>query len=910
MNQNAELRGTISALKINKTTKRIEAANDFQFYENGQRVYSPANKPAPADLNVYSKPESDAKFYHAANKPTAADCKAIDGISRSGALRAAIGWQVLARVRMPQSASTVRFSIYGGAGFNTGNFNQCGLMEVICRSGNNNPKGITIVAYNHGGVTPIFTEIAWKLVSGDDYDIYVKTPNQHIHANRVDWYGSSSSLVSWGSDTPSDTKPSGVTDGRIITNYNEQLKPTAVDVGALPLSGGTVTGLVKSTVAGNAFETQGGYIRSNAENIMSMDGKTYSFVTSRNDAHLCQNAYWDGQWKKYSNSDASGVVAIINGELKFKKSAGGATDPNQYQYMVYHQGFKPTAADVGLPNVPNTVHSANADANTVAVRDGAADLHCRLVRSGYPNQSTISGALAFRVNNGSDNYVRFCSDTAAIRTWLGVDTSQFLNVNQVNTSSNWSDILNKVPKVTTSGVMEVGKYIDLHETNSTKDFDVRLTAVGVAGSENLTIQTANGLIQVGAMNTSAAHFYTDRALIAFNKQIQCPSQVTISAANGSGSHFNLYNWGTSGRANVLECKDSHGWLWYSQRVTNAAGGAIQFHINGEANANSFKLTSGPQINAADAGSIRIQSANGYVDIGPKNTGHCHFYTDRPTVYFDKPIVTNGNPLFQACNTLIIKSGGRKHIRFDDDNGAVDGYIWKDPGTAWRINHGSKASSELQWTQNGELVTDGQRWAVAHAHGYANQPGIYAPVTVNFGTVSGASDYYPIVRGISVASGYGYTTQVDLGCLREGGAQWGRGILRVASHESASHPSATYVFTIEGDFTAPRNGNFNDVYIRSDARLKSNLAVEVGMLEKVKQLVPVTYDKKATLDAKTTEREFGLIAQEVEKVIPLAVGTDADENKLKALKPYALIAALVGAVKELAGKVEYLESQIR
>ena len=50
------------------------------------------------------------------------------------------------------------------------------------------------------------------------------------------------------------------------------------------------------------------------------------------------------------------------------------------------------------------------------------DMNARLFRSSYANQSNISGAMAFRVNNGSDNYIRFCSNTGAIRGFLNVPT--------------------------------------------------------------------------------------------------------------------------------------------------------------------------------------------------------------------------------------------------------------------------------------------------------------------------------------------------------------------------------------------------------------------------------------------------------------------------------------------------------
>ncbi|WP_335919812.1 hypothetical protein [Shewanella algae] len=92
----------------------------------------------------------------------------------------------------------------------------------------------------------------------------------------------------------------------------------------------------------------------------------------------------------------------------------------------------PSAAEVGLSNVPNTVHTSAATANTVAVRDSAGDLFARLFRSNYANQNTISGAIAFRINNSSDSYLRFCSDPAAVRAWLGAAAA--------NHSHTWAQI--------------------------------------------------------------------------------------------------------------------------------------------------------------------------------------------------------------------------------------------------------------------------------------------------------------------------------------------------------------------------------------------------------------------------------------------------------------------------------------
>ena len=109
-----------------------------------------------------------------------------------------------------------------------------------------------------------------------------------------------------------------------------------------------------------------------------------------------------------------------------------------------------------------------------------------------------------------------------------------------------------------------------------------------------------------------------------------------------------------------------------------------------------------------------------------------------------------------------------------------------------------------------------------------------------------------------------------------------------------------------------NVNANDVYIRSDRRLKKNLVEVRDALRKVSSLTAYSYDKKQTLEAtEYDKKEVGLIAQDVEQVLPEAVtrvvdSSNKDGTEILTLSNSALIALLVEAVKELSENVKELE----
>ena len=101
------------------------------------------------------------------------------------------------------------------------------------------------------------------------------------------------------------------------------------------------------------------------------------------------------------------------------------------------------------------------------------------------------------------------------------------------------------------------------------------------------------------------------------------------------------------------------------------------------------------------------------------------------------------------------------------------------------------------------------------------------------------------------------------------------------------------------------GNFiatGDVESNSDERLKENIETISNALDKVSSMRGVYFDKKTEPD----NRKIGLIAQEVEKIIPEVVYADSSADRIKSVAYGNITALIVEAIKELKDEVNDLK----
>lgn len=363
--------------------------------------------------------------------------------------------------------------------------------------------------------------------------------------------------------------------------------------------------------------------------------------------------------------------------------------------------------------------------------------------------------------------------------------------------------------------------------------------------------------------------------LSTNGNINCEAVLNVQrkmniyssdpATEPSTHVFNIRNWGNSsvgGQRNaVLEVSDGQSWHFYTQR--NAAGG-IEFQINGT-------LTAG------------TMWANGDMNIA-------------------------ANAYIRGTHGLEIRSDENRHI--------------------WFRNHAGEEKAVFYAENDGgvKLRTTNQQYSTRFGDGMIHITGQLTSGSdrgLIRGTVGGGAwdAWRDRAAGILVDcpdsqnQAYSIWKATHWGAyhIAAMGVHAGGGSASVGMHVGG----AAFWWDAAGDFNASRNLNCNDVYIRSDARLKINVEnYEENATDKVNKLTVKTYDKvKSLKNREVVGHEIGIIAQDLKEILPEAVtltniGSPEEVEEVYTISNSAVNALLIKAVQEMSKRIEYLESQVK
>ncbi|EGM5048795.1 tail fiber domain-containing protein [Escherichia coli] len=820
------------------------------------RMYHEGDKPTPTELGVYSKAEVDQMFTKPVHMSTGEN---------------AAGYFKLATATIPQGGRGFFIRIFGGNGYNVNSPDQCDIVEIVIRSGNGNPKGVNVVAYRRN-TNNEFETFAVN-TSGDNYDVYVKY-RKYTDKVTVE-YGKSADVTLNVYDTPELTlvKPStGVNEGRVITLFNTENKRGTLSFDNNSQATYDIVSLSNTQERAKKYLRK---FRSQAVETIwheTVEGSTYRLATGTTDADE----------KLRIDSNGTSVVRLFtkgNNAIRMERRTGQS---NYLEYYDYRNGANRRQGYIGYGDATTNrlaiINELETGVSSIMFEDnGQISFNTGTAKRVYsPGQFISANSDAYRMifgnygafwrNDGQKVYLLSTAENDKFGGWNGNRPFIYdLSTGKVTLGGDGNEgalVLERDSRAARfAGDIYVGNGMltfDAGRLNSRDYF--RFNHWGDSNNAR------DNILQLD--DSKGAHFTTERTLATgairtkFFGDLEAAGQIRWGKGTAT-STFNIRAWGADARKQVFECADESGWHWYTQRPGGPGTELIEFSINGTVKPKAIHT----------GGNITINGA----DIEFKRSGNKHLWFRDPNglelglLYCDDAGVMRMRGEKQA---EVWKFGGKMiHLETGTVSGGGNGLI------RGSVAGGSWAS----WRDRASGIQVDCQQSTDSAH--------------NIWKATHQGKYHIAAMGVHVPSG-----------------TIGNALVRLHVHDT------NFDFNAAGDFTAGRNGSFNDVYIRSDSRLKINKEeLQDGALEKVNSLKVYTYDKvKSLKDRSVIKREVGIIAQDLEEVLPEAVGiqsTDDPENPeaIKTISNSAVNALIIKAMQEMDAKykaqIEALQKEI-
>lgn len=278
--------------------------------------------------------------------------------------------------------------------------------------------------------------------------------------------------------------------------------------------------------------------------------------------------------------------------------------------------------------------------------------------------------------------------------------------------------------------------------------------------------------------------------------------------------------------------------------------------------------------------------------------------DAPTITLETATGNVSGGRFLVGDTTVITPQGEYVGNVVSVNHGGTGLSSVSPGHLLLGNTATSlaASSQLRYDGLDLYVTGNVRYT-GNLIGDTVLSSNVASLSIN-GIVTITGDRHWVGDTIAVAHGGTGSTTLDAGSVLVGN---GTNIVSPSDLQWNNTYGALGVGLVpaSSDYRVDVNGKVRSsegFLLTSDRRVKTDIESITGALEKVDQVGGYTYRRINRLD---TEREAGVIAQEIEAILPEAVYTDPATGTKSVSYP-AIVGLLLEAVKELHAQVKTLQ----
>ena len=431
--------------------------------------------------------------------------------------------------------------------------------------------------------------------------------------------------------------------------------------------------------------------------------------------------------------------------------------------------------------------------------------------------------------------------------------------------------------------------------------------VTVSGTSGATLSVANGtadqarnavVVVTGATSgVNAIVAPLTKKVYIISNQTTGGFAITIGATTGSVVTI------ANGLTTLVYCDGTN----FFSGITGFTGGNLS--ITGTINATGTITAPTFSGNLAGGAANKIlyqtgASATNFIDA-PPSAGSATILTYTPGSGFSWSTGTVSALAGGTTNSLVYQSSpgvtqffakpGTSDIFYLTYNGASNQFVWSTGGSVTSVSGGTNIS--VTGTGANPVVNiNGQ---VPIANGGTNATTASAALT-NLGAaaLAGAAFTGAISAPGSISTpGYFYFGA---------GSQCNLFDNTGASGASLSAHGAQFTFAYSGSAYAV--GSWIST---SDSRIKENVSSLTNSLAKINQLNPVKFS--FTKDALKTANHYGLIAQEVEQVIPEIVSNSHFEQgnikDIKAVSYTEIVPILIKAIQELSVEVATLKTKV-
>ncbi|HFW6837651.1 tail fiber domain-containing protein [Escherichia coli] len=597
----------------------------YGFDREGQKnfsykMYHEGDKPTPGEIGAYTKAEVDKMFV----KNVKMSVPAGD---------ANRGYFKIATATIPQTGRMVMLRIFGGNGYNVNSHDQVDFVEIVIRSGNGNPKGVSIAAYRRNSKNT--HQVFAVNTSGDNYDIYVNYGR--YTDNVIVEYGKTNDVTLTVHDVPEITlvKPStGVTDGKVITMFNTENKAGTIRFDDNTQGTYDIISLCNDTGDGKKYLRQ---FRSKSGHTIwheTVQGSVYRLATGSTDSNEVL--------KITDRTLQTGRAVLDGGNIRLERQTGNS---NLVEYWDRRNGANARQSWIGFGNADTNAFQIYSDAgknNFALEQSGQISLNVGATKIVHTNGQYIStNADAYRMiygnygafwrNDGVKTYLLSTAENDKWGSWTG--NRPFIyefssgNVNLGGDSNKSALTLEGASKAARFGghvytggnLHNTGQYITMEAGLAGQSMDyIRFNHWGSSSTGR------NNILYVE--DSKGRHFSTERsstgALKAdFLGDLEVGSKLILGKGTAQSS-FHCRAWGSETRKQVLQWDDESGWHFYSQRAGGPGTTAIQFAVNGQITAQNLNVSgkvTTPQISAFGVNVANVLGGNSIV-LGDSDTG--------------------------------------------------------------------------------------------------------------------------------------------------------------------------------------------------------------------------------------------------------------------------------------------------